>query len=138
MDRNCGPSLTFSLRIEETTPRKRVQLCLSLAPSAAGYTSTLPLFTQFLRFPDRIVSLGHFRPEVMRKIRNVREEEIKKLRRLDEQEKAEERKLATEKLKKEERERTLRGMTAEEQRKFLERERDKEQRRSMKKQTRRG
>ncbi|KAL2809691.1 hypothetical protein BJX63DRAFT_347254 [Aspergillus granulosus] len=125
-------------KIEETTPRKRVQLCLHLASSASGYANSLALFNQFLRFPDRLVSLGHFRPEVMRKIRNVREEEIKKLRRIDEQEKAEERKLAAEKLKKEERERILRGMTAEEQRKYLEREREKEQRRTMKKSTRRA
>ncbi|KAJ0426492.1 hypothetical protein BJY00DRAFT_90282 [Aspergillus carlsbadensis] len=125
-------------KIEETTPRKRVQLCLNLASSASGYANSLALFTQFLRFPDRLVTLGHFRPEVMRKIRNVREEEIKKLRRIDEQEKAEERKLAAEKVKKEERERILRGMTAEEQRKYLERERDKEQRRTMKRSTRRA
>jgi hypothetical protein len=125
-------------KIEETTPRKRVQLCLNLASSAPGYANSLALFTQFLRLPDRLVTLGHFRPEVMRKIRNVREDEIKKLRRIDEQEKAEERKLAAEKLKKEERERILRGMTAEEQRKYLERERDKEQRRTMKRSTRRA
>ncbi|KAL2829783.1 hypothetical protein BDW59DRAFT_142023 [Aspergillus cavernicola] len=125
-------------KIEETTPRKRIQLCLKLASSVSGYTSTIPLFTQFIRLPDRLVTLGHFRPEVMRKIRNVREEEIKKLRRVDEQEKAEERKLAAEKLKKEERERILRGMTADEQRKYLERERDKEQKRSMKKYSKRG
>ncbi|KAI9376555.1 hypothetical protein BJX61DRAFT_489008 [Aspergillus egyptiacus] len=125
-------------KIEETTPRKRVQLSMTLASSASGYASTLPLFVQFLRFPDRIVTLGHFRPEVMRKIRNVRDEEIKKLRRLDEQEKAEERKLAAEKLKKEERERILRSMTAEEQRKYLDREREKEQKRSMKKYSKRA
>jgi hypothetical protein len=130
--------LISALRIEETTPRKRVQLCLNLASSAPGYANSLALFTQFLRLPDRLVTLGHFRPEVMRKIRNVREDEIKKLRRIDEQEKAEERKLAAEKLKKEERERILRGMTAEEQRKYLERERDKEQRRTMKRSTRRA
>ncbi|CBF86091.1 hypothetical protein AN2056.2 [Aspergillus nidulans FGSC A4] len=125
-------------KIEETAPRKRVQLAGYLAPSASGYASTLPLFNQFLRFPDRLVSHAHFRPEVMRKIRNVREEEIKKLRRLDEQEKAEERRLAAEKIKKEERERTLRGMNAEEQRKYLEREQQKEQRRSMKRYTKRA
>ncbi len=134
----CDYGLTAILRIEETVPRKRIQLVASLASSASGYASTLPLFTQFLRLPDRLVNLGHFRPEVMRKIRNVREEEIKKLRRLDEQEKAEERKLMTEKLKKEERERTLRGMNAEEQRKFLDREQQKEQRRSMKRYSKRG
>lgn len=132
------PRLTLILRIEETAPRKRVQLAGYLAPSASGYASTLPLFSQFLRFPDRLVSHAHFRPEVMRKIRNVREEEIKKLRRLDEQEKAEERRLAAEKIKKEERERTLRGMNAEEQRKYLEREQQKEQRRSMKRYTKRA
>ncbi|KKK19211.1 hypothetical protein P175DRAFT_0426477 [Aspergillus ochraceoroseus IBT 24754] len=126
------------LKIEETAPRKRIQLCMHLASSASGYTATLPLFTQFLRLPDRLVSQAHFRPEVMRKVRNAREEEIKKLRRVDEQEKAEERKLTAEKLKKEERERTLRGMTADEQRKFLDRERDKEQRRSMKRYTKRA
>ncbi|OJI98576.1 hypothetical protein ASPVEDRAFT_38065 [Aspergillus versicolor CBS 583.65] len=125
-------------KIEETAPRKRIQLVASLASSASGYASTLPLFTQFLRLPDRLVNLGHFRPEVMRKIRNVREEEIKKLRRLDEQEKAEERKLMAEKLKKEERERTLRGMNADEQRKFLDREQQKEQKRSMKRYSKRG
>ncbi|RDW81006.1 CCDC47 family protein [Aspergillus mulundensis] len=125
-------------KIEETAPRKRVQLVGSLSSSSSGYASTLPLFTQFLRFPDRLVSLAHFRPEVMRKIRNVREEEIKKLRRLDEQEKAEERKLAAEKIKKEERERVLRGMNAEEQRKYLDREQQKEQRRSMKRYTKRA
>ncbi|KAL3475615.1 hypothetical protein BJX99DRAFT_229291 [Aspergillus californicus] len=125
-------------KIEETTPRKRVQLSMSLASSASGYDSTLPLFTHMLHLPDRLVTLGHFRPEVMRKIRNVREEEIKKLRRVDEQEKAEERKLAAEKIKKEERERVLRGMNAEEQRKYLDREREKEQKRSMKKYSKRG
>ncbi|GES59455.1 DUF1682 domain protein [Aspergillus terreus] len=123
-------------KLEETTPRKRVQVSTTL-PSSSGYTATMPLFSQFLRLADKLVSVGHFRPEVLRKIRNTREEEIRKLRRADEEEKAEERKLAAEKLKKEERERLLRSMSAEEQRKFLEREAQKGQRRSMKKYTRR-
>ena len=88
-------------RIDETVPKKRIQLSVNLS-SAAGYASTLPLFNQFLRFGDKLVSAGHFRAEVMRKIRNVREEEIKKLRRAEEDEKAEERRLAAEKMKKEE------------------------------------
>ncbi|KAI9931247.1 hypothetical protein ASPWEDRAFT_102440 [Aspergillus wentii DTO 134E9] len=126
------------LKIEETAPRKRVQLSTILPSSVAGYESTIPIFNQFVRLADKLVASAHFRPEVMRKIRNAREEEIKKLRRADEEEKAEERKLAAEKIKKEERERILRGMTADEQRKFLDREREKDQRRSMKKSTRRG
>ncbi|KAE8146672.1 hypothetical protein BDV25DRAFT_46821 [Aspergillus avenaceus] len=125
-------------KIEETTPRKRVHVCMSLPSSAAGYSSTLPLFSQFLRFADRLVSAAHFRAEVMRKVRHSREEELKKLRRADEEEKAEERKLAAEKIKKEERERILRGMTADEQRKFLDRERERDQKRSMKRYNKRG
>lgn len=124
-------------RIEETNPRKRIQLSLTLPSSSSGYSATIPLFTQFLRMADKLVASAHFRGEVMRKIRNTREEEIKKLRRADEAEKAEERKFAAEKLKKEERERLLRGMSADEQRKYLEREREKENRRSTKKSTRR-
>lgn len=123
------------LRIDETVPKKRIQLSVNLPSS---YDATLPLFNQFLRFGDKLVSSARFRGEVMRKIRNVRDEEIKKLRRAEEEEKAEERKLAAEKIKKEERERLLRGMTAEEQRKYLERESQKEQRRNMKKNSRKG
>jgi hypothetical protein len=122
-------------RIDETVPKKRIQLSINLA---SAYTATLPLFNQFLRLADKLVASAHFRAEVMRKLRNVREEEIKKLRRVEEEEKAEERKLAAEKQKKEDRERILRGMTADEQRKFLEKETQKDQRRSQKKQTRRG
>lgn len=125
-------------RIEETTPKKRIELAANLASSASGYNSTLPLFNQFLRLSDKLVSSAHFRAEVMRKVRNVREEEIKKLRRVEEEEKAEERRAAAEKVKKDERERLLRGMSADEQRKFLDREAQKDQRRSMKRSTRKG
>ena len=128
----------FSLRIDETVPKKRVQLSVNLSSSAAGYAATVPLFNQFLRFGDKLVAAAHFRGEVLRKVRNVREDEIKKLRRVEEEEKAEERKLAAEKIKKEERERLLRGMTADEQRKYLDRESQKEQRRSSKRMTRKG
>ncbi|KAJ6096668.1 hypothetical protein N7486_007414 [Penicillium sp. IBT 16267x] len=124
-------------KIDETVPKKRIQLSVNLS-SAAGYAATTPLFNQFLRFGDKLVAAAHFRGEVLRKVRNVREEEIKKLRRVEEEEKAEERKLAAEKIKKEERERLLRGMTADEQRKYLDRESQKEQRRSSKRMTRKG
>ncbi|KAJ5899768.1 hypothetical protein N7495_004512 [Penicillium taxi] len=124
-------------KINETIPKKRIQLSVNLSP-ADGYASTLPIFNQFLRFTDKLVAAGHFRPEVMRKVRSIREDEIKKLRRVEEEEKAEERKLAAEKIKKDERERLLRGMTADEQRKFLERENQKGQRKLTKKSTRKG
>jgi hypothetical protein len=133
----CVPSASNLCRIEETNPRKRVQLSLKLPSSSSGYGATMPLFTQFLRLADKLVASAHFRGEVMRKIRSTRDEEIKRLRRADEAEKAEERKLAAERQKKEERERILRGMSADEQRKYLDREREKETRRSTKKSTRR-
>lgn len=109
-----------------------------LPSSASAYATTLPLFAQFLSFTDKLVAVGHFRAEVSRKIRNTRENETKRLRRVDEEEKAEERKQAAEKAKKEERERALRGMTADEQRKYLDREAQKGQRRSTKKATRKA
>ncbi|BCR83317.1 CCDC47 family protein [Aspergillus chevalieri] len=126
------------MKIEETAPRKRISLSMNIPSASDAYASTLPLFQQFLGFADKLVASAHFRAEVMRKVRNVRDAEIKKLRRADEEEKAEERKLAAEKQKKEERERILRGMTADEQRKYLDREKEKENRRSTKKITRRA
>ncbi|KAJ5272762.1 hypothetical protein N7478_007887 [Penicillium angulare] len=125
------------LKIDETIPKKRVQLSVNLS-SSSDYSATLPLFNQFLRFGDKLVAAAHFRGEVLRKVRNVRDEEIKKLRRVEEEEKAEDRKIAAEKIKKDERERILRGMTAEEQRKYLDRESQKEQRKNQKRMTRRG
>ncbi|PGH02510.1 hypothetical protein AJ79_07623 [Helicocarpus griseus UAMH5409] len=127
-------------KIDETIPRKRITLSLRL-PSSNGltaYAPTLPIFTHFLRLPDRLVQTAHFRAEVARKLRSTRDEEIRRLRRADEEEKAEERKLAAERVKKEERERLLRSMSAEEQRKYLEKEREREAKRGMKRSTRRG
>ncbi|KAL2369595.1 DUF1682 domain-containing protein [Blastomyces gilchristii SLH14081] len=124
-------------KLDETTPGKRINLSLRL-PKSGSYATTMPVFTYFLRLTDRVVSAAHFRAEVVRKLRNTRDEETRKLRRAYEEEKSEERKLQAEKAKKEERDRLLRGMSAEEQRKFLEKERERETKRGMKKATRKG
>jgi hypothetical protein len=121
-----------SLSLDDTKPRKRINLSLKLQSS---YESTLPVFTQFLRLPDLLVSSAHFRPEALRRIRQTREEQIGKIRRLDEEEKAEERKLAADKLKKEQRDAKLGRLSADEQRKFLEKEREKKSKKGMKKST---
>lgn len=92
----------------------------------------------FIRLADRLVTIAHFRPEVTRKLRSTREEEIRRMKRVDQDEKAEERKVAAEKIKKEERDRLLRNMSAEEQKKFLAKEKEREQKREMKRQTRKG
>ncbi|KAL8695669.1 MAG: hypothetical protein Q9201_007990, partial [Fulgogasparrea decipioides] len=92
----------------------------------------------FLRLPDTLVATAHFRPEVTRKIRTTREEELKKLKKADEGGKAGERRLEAEKKKKEMRDTRLKGLSAEEQRKFLDKEREKGQKRQEKKMSRKA
>lgn len=128
------------IRLDDATPKKRLLLGLrlptSLEPSA--YAPTLPLFEYFLRLPDILVSTAHFRPEVTRRIRSTREEEIKKLKKADEGEKAEERRLDAEKKKKEMRDTRLKGLSADEQRKFLDKEREKGQKKQEKRMSRKA
>ncbi|KAM3417150.1 hypothetical protein BST61_g8725 [Cercospora zeina] len=121
-------------KLNELVPKKRVELHtrLSTGPAAAE------LFAHFLRIPDQLVSGAHFRPEAMRKVRQTREEEVRKIKKVDDEEKALERREASDKLKKEERDRKLSRMSADEQKKFLEKEKEKTQRKQTKKQTMRG
>jgi hypothetical protein len=123
-------------RLAETTPRKRITLHLKL--STYYPANTLSLFQYFLRFPDTLVSVAHFRPEVLKRIRATREEEIKKLKKVSDEEAAEERKEKQDKEKREKRDKMLAGLGAEEQRKFLEREREKDLRKTQKKRTMKG
>ena len=74
----------------------------------------------------------------MRKIRSTRDEELKKLKKVDDDEKAEERRTEDVKRKKAEREVRLNGMSGEEQKKFLEKERERDQRKMGKKMTKKG
>jgi Protein of unknown function (DUF1682) len=124
-------------KLEEAVPRKRLYLCTKV-PSGSDYSNTLPLFQTVLRLPDHLVQSAHFRPEVLRKLNQTREAEIKKLKRVSDEEAEEERKRLAEKVKKEERDRKMRGMTADEQRKFLEKESTRKQKRDEKKMTKRG
>jgi hypothetical protein len=123
--------------LNETTPRKRIQLGLKL-PSNSDYTSTLPIFQAFLRLPDFLVGQGRLRPEVRRKIDAIRETEKGKLKKISDKEAEEERLRTMEKMKKEEKERKMKGMSAEEQRKFLDREAQKDRKKQEKRMTRRG
>jgi len=125
-------------KLNDTIPKKRISLSMKLPSSPSEHAATLPLFQYFLRLPDHLVSVAHFRPEAMRRIRATREDEIKKIKKVDEQEKAEERKLEADKAKKEKRETLLKGMSADEQREFLDKEREKDMRRSQKKTTVKG
>ncbi|RQM08514.1 hypothetical protein DH86_00000231 [Scytalidium sp. 3C] len=122
------------LALDDTTPKKRLYLSIKL-PSSDDYSTVLPLFEYFLRLPDFLVQSAHFRPEVMRKVREIREETIRKLQKADEERKAEERALEKEKAKKLKREMDLKGMDAKAQKKYLEKEKEKEYRRNQKRAT---
>lgn len=95
----------------------------------------MPIFNYFMRISDHLVKSAHFRPEVNRKLKVVREENVKQIKRADDDEKAEERALEREKAKKAKRDQELSLLDAKAQKKYLEKERDREQRKSMKKQT---
>lgn len=127
-------------RLNETVPKKRVSLAMRLpsGSSASSYEPTIPLFQYFLRMTDQMVKDAHFRPEVMKRVRATRDDEIRKIKKLDEDERREEYKASEDKRKKEERDRKLKGMTAEEQRKFLDKEREREGKKAQKKRTMRA
>jgi hypothetical protein len=106
---------------------------LPFGTSVGAFAPCLDLYSYFLRLTDQLVAQAHFRPEVLRKIRATRDEEIRRLKKFDDEEKAEERKLETDKKKKAERDAKLKVLSADEQRKFLEKEREREQRKNTKK-----
>jgi hypothetical protein len=91
-----------------------------------------------VRLPDTLASSAHFRPEVLRKLRTVRDETIKQIQRVGEGEKAEERALERERARKAKRDQELNGMDAKQQKKYLEKEREKEMRKSQKRSTARA
>jgi len=124
-------------RLDETTPRKRIFLKYRL-PSNDSYESFVPIFQQFVRVSDLLAQSAHFRPEVLRKIKAVRDAAIKQIQKAEEEEKAEERNLEREKAKKAKRDAELKALDAKAQKKYLEKEREKELRKSTKKQTTRA
>ncbi|KAI1426718.1 hypothetical protein F5Y12DRAFT_783757 [Xylaria sp. FL1777] len=123
--------------LDEASPRKRIFLRYRL-PSSNNYESLLPLFTYFIRLPDQLASVAHFRNEVLRKVKSVREENIKQIQKLAEEEKAEERALERDKARKAKRDAELGALDAKAQKKYLEKEKEKEMRKAAKKQTMRA
>jgi len=125
------------MTIDEAKPKKRIHICFRM-PKDNDHASVLSLFQVFLRFEDYLVTNAHFRPEVSRKIKQLRETESGKLKKVADKEAEEDRMRQAEKLKKDQRDRKMKGMTAEEQKKFLEKEADKGRKKQAKKQTVRG
>ncbi|KAI1365222.1 hypothetical protein F5Y08DRAFT_328205 [Xylaria arbuscula] len=123
--------------LDEAVPRKRIFLRYRL-PSSNDYENLLPLFSYFVRLPDQLASAAHFRNEVLRKVKSVREENIKQIQKLADEEKAEERALERSKAQKAKRDAELNALDAKAQKKYLEKEKEKELRKQTKKQTMRG
>ncbi|KAI1110003.1 DUF1682 domain protein [Nemania sp. NC0429] len=123
--------------LDEAAPRKRIFLRYRL-PSSNNYEDLLPLFSYFIRLPDHLSSTAHFRAEVLRKVRSVREETIKQIQKVSDEEKAEERALERDKARKAKRDAELNALDAKAQKKYLEKEKEKELRKAAKKQTVRG
>lgn len=120
--------------LDETTPRKRLHLKYNL-PGDGNYEAYVPLFEYLLRMPDQLVAQAHFRPELLKKIRSVREAKINQIKKVADEERAEERAAEKEKAKKAKRDADLKGLDAKAQKKYLEKEQAKEQRKAQKKMT---
>jgi hypothetical protein len=123
--------------LDETLPRKRLFLKYRL-PSSNDYSALTPIFAYFLTLPDLLVRQAHFRPNVTRILKEVRDKLINRIKREAEDEKAEERALEREKSKKAERDAKLASLDAKQQKKYLEKEREKEMRKQTKRSTTRG
>ncbi|KAI1313602.1 hypothetical protein F5Y03DRAFT_337144 [Xylaria venustula] len=123
--------------LDEATPRKRIFLRYRL-PSNNNYESLVPLFSYFVRLPDQLASVAHFRNEALRNVKSVREKNIKQIQKAAEEEKAEERALERDKARKAKRDAELNALDAKAQKKYLEKEKEKELRKATKKQTMRA
>lgn len=138
--RNNPPPLPMGMpadnipRIDQTVPRKRLYLRYRL-PSSNSYESLTPLLSYFVRLSDHLAASAHFRAEIVRKLRVVRDDLIKHIQKHAEEEKAEERALERDKAKKAKRDAALNALDAKAQKRFLEKEKEKELRKASKKQT---
>lgn len=132
-----SPPTKLVCSIDETQPRKRIFLRYRL-PSDNDYTNLVPIFKYFLRIPDQLAKSAHFRPEVLKKVRSVRDTAIKRIQKADEEAKAEERAIEKEKERKAKRDAELNALDAKGQKKYLEREKEKMMKKGVKKQTARA
>ncbi|KAK3995995.1 DUF1682 domain-protein [Cladorrhinum sp. PSN332] len=123
--------------IDETVPRKRIFLRYRL-PSDNDYTPLVPIFQYFIRVADQLAKSAHFRPEVLKKVKSVREAAIKRIQKAEEEAKSEERAIEREKERKAKRDAELNALDAKGQKKYLEREREKMMKKGVKKQTARA
>lgn len=123
--------------IDETSPRKRIILKYRL-PSDNNYVPLLPIFQYAIRLTDQLAKDAHFRPEVLRKVKSVRDETARQIQKADLEEKSEERNYEREKAKKAKRDQELAALDAKGQKKYLEKEREREMKKQQKRMTTRA
>ncbi|KAK9457212.1 hypothetical protein V1511DRAFT_156372 [Dipodascopsis uninucleata] len=122
---------------EEYKSSKRALIALKAASTPEEEAASKDILNAALNTIDVAVAKAYWRPEVSRKIKATRDDEIRKLKRQAEEEKAEE--VAKQRAKeKKEQKQSMSKLSAEEQKKFQQKEREKELRRMQKKQTKRG
>lgn len=107
-------------------------------PSDNNYDPLLPIFQYAIRMTDQLAKDAHFRPEVLRKVKSVRDETARQIQKADLEEKSEERNYERERAKKAKRDQELAALDAKGQKKYLEREREKEMRKQQKRMTTRA
>ncbi|KAK9247699.1 hypothetical protein V1506DRAFT_531162 [Lipomyces tetrasporus] len=123
--------------VEEYVPTKRALLSIKIAKSPEEEQATAQLLNAFLNTIDVAVAKAHWRPEVSRKLKATRDDEIRKLKKIADDEKAEE--LAKQRAKdKKEQKQGISKLSAEEQRKAQAKEREKELKRLRSKQVRKA
>ena len=123
--------------MEELTNSKRLFLKHRL-PSNNDYAGLAPLFAYFIRLPDLLVEKAHFRPEVTKKVKAVRESLASQLQKKLDEEKSEDRAIEKEKAKKAKRDAELAGLDAKAQKRYLEKEQERLFKKSQKKTTARA
>ncbi|KAK9369381.1 hypothetical protein V1509DRAFT_620621 [Lipomyces kononenkoae] len=123
--------------VEEYVPTKRALLSVKIANTPEQERATTQLLNAFLNTIDFAVAKAHWRPEVARKLKATRDDEIRKLKKIAEEEKAEE--LAKQRAKEKKEQKQVAGkLTAEEQRRAQTKEREKELRKMRTKQIRKA
>ena len=98
----------------------------------------MPIFAYFLSLADLLARQAHFRPNVTRTLREVRDRQVNRIRKEAEDEKQEGRAVEREKAKKAKRDAELAALDAKQQKRYLEKEREKEMRKMSKRSTTRG
>lgn len=118
---------------EEAVPKPQVALALNFPTNAEEEAATAAIINATVNLVDAVAKAGRWRPEVARKIKTTRDNEVKKIQKAIDEKKAEEAAQAKAEAKRAQQAK----LSPAEQRKLEQKEREKDLRRQQKKGTRR-